>query len=118
MVAPVEENDGIVSGGPHGSLLETGYKESAAPEWVGDPSVTAWLHGPAAAGFDAVLDLSDRPWNVRDAQPVLGVFRSGESTAAYLVVWHKDGWVVLGTRGCGLAQHTMTLAGALAQISS
>jgi hypothetical protein len=64
-------------------------------------SLTDWLAsategaGAGAGRIDTVLDLSHRPWNVADAQTIIGVFEQGKPSASWLIVWHRSLWTLV-----------------------
>jgi len=76
----------------------------------------AWVDAARTGGIDATEDLRLRPWPVPIAAAVIGVFRTGEVMAAWLVVGQNGLWTVVAvTEGSVLATRP-TLAEALAVI--
>lgn len=54
--------------------------------------LTRWLRRNGSVG--GVEDLSGRPWNVPDANVVLGVFVPGQERAAWLLIRDPAGWTI------------------------
>lgn len=53
-----------------------------------------WQTAARAVGIDAVEDLSSRMWPCMVSGIVLGVYRTGETDASWLVIRHNAEWVV------------------------
>jgi hypothetical protein len=62
-----------------------------------------WLDGARSAGIDEVQDLSRRErltTGMPDELRIIGVYRTGQSLASWVVIGHGGGWVVAAcTRG-------------------
>jgi hypothetical protein len=53
-----------------------------------------WRRAAKAFGIDAVEDMIERPWPCPVADVILGIFRSGDEQASWLVIGHNGQWVV------------------------
>lgn len=64
----------------------------------------AWIEDARGSGIDAMEDLRLRPWPVAVTAAVIGVFRTGEAMASWLVVGQNGLWTVVAvTDGTVLA---------------
>ena len=73
----------------------------------------AWITSARASGIDATEDLRLRPWPVPITANVIGVFRSGEDMAAWLVVGQGGLWTVVAVAQSRILATEATLAEAL-----
>ncbi|HEY1931255.1 MAG TPA: hypothetical protein VGG99_04525 [Acetobacteraceae bacterium] len=72
---------------------------------------TVWLHG-----IDALEDLTQRSWPCAVADTIIGVFRNGQSQAAWLVVGQDGQWAVASCEGGDVSQPLDSLADALSLV--
>jgi hypothetical protein len=56
-------------------------------------ALSDWMDG--AIGIDAVMDFSVRPWNVAGTNAIFGAFEAGNDQAAWLIVRHGPGWMLV-----------------------
>jgi hypothetical protein len=75
-----------------------------------------WWKRAASAGIDTVEDLIARPWPRPVADSIIGVFRSGEELAAWMVIGNSGSWVVACCSDGKVSRPVDTLAAALSQI--
>lgn len=75
-----------------------------------------WRKLALPAGIDMVEDLMARPWPCAVADSILGIFRFGEDTAAWMVIGQDGTWVVARCDNGTISQQYGTLAEALSQI--
>jgi hypothetical protein len=75
-----------------------------------------WL--ARALCIDAVIDLSDRPWNIGQAGPVFGVFREGSDQASWLIVRSGADWGMADCDDFWVPRSPMSLADVLAAIDA
>lgn len=57
-------------------------------------ALCTWLDAVRGFGIDDVQDLSGRSWGEFRADYVIGVFKSGEIVASWLIVGHRNAWAV------------------------
>lgn len=76
----------------------------------------AWVEGARARGIDAAEDLRMRPWPEPVPAEVIGVFRTGEDLAAWLVVGQQGVWTVVDVAGSRVLTTEPSLDQALACI--
>ncbi len=72
-----------------------------------------WQTAVRTTGIDAVEDLSSRMWPCLISGVVLGVYRSGETEASWLVVRHNAEWVVASRDDLSVSVTVATLSDAL-----
>ena len=75
-----------------------------------------WWKQASSAAIDMVEDLMARPWPRPVADAIIGVFRSGEELAAWMVIGRDGAWVVASCSDGKVSRPVETLAGALSQI--
>jgi hypothetical protein len=75
-----------------------------------------WWKQAAPAGIDTVEDLMARPWPRPVADAIIGVFRSGEELATWMVIGRSGAWVVASCSDGKVSTPVDTLAAALSQI--
>jgi hypothetical protein len=75
-----------------------------------------WMNVARGRGIDAVEDLCERPWPMPVEAKILGVFRSSEEHAAWLLVGHGGRWAVAACAGHTVLGSTDSLADALSLI--
>jgi hypothetical protein len=59
-------------------------------------ALSDWLDG--ASGIDSVIDLAVRPWNIAGATAIIGVFRTYQDQASWLIVRDGAGWTLADCR--------------------
>src|SRR4051794_21506463 len=74
-----------------------------------------WRMAAGASGIDAVEDLMERPWPCPLADAIIGVFRSGEDQANWLVIGQDGTWVVACCSDGAISAQFDSLADALSQ---
>ncbi|HBK06620.1 MAG TPA: hypothetical protein DDZ81_12255 [Acetobacteraceae bacterium] len=67
---------------------------------------------------DAVIDFSDRPWNIDGAGPVFGVFRKCNENASWLIVRSGTEWGLASCDDGSVSQASMSLTDVLASIEA
>lgn len=87
---------------------------SVAPEER--EAVAEWLSRARLSGIELLQDLRDRPWPVVTDAAILGVFRTGEVRATWLIVGQDDSWAVASCERNEVIGSNPSLAGALAMI--
>ena len=75
-----------------------------------------WWKQASLAGIDMVEDLIARPWPRPVADAIIGVFRSGEELATWMVIGRSGAWVVACCSDGKVSSPVNTLAAALSQI--
>jgi len=75
-----------------------------------------WQSAAQAIGIDAIEDLASRPWPCPIASPVLGVYRTGDTAAAWLVIGLHGTWAVACCEDGTVSPSFDTLVEALAVI--
>jgi len=53
-----------------------------------------WLAIAVVGRVDRVIDFARRPWKVAGLEIVIGIFKTGSSTASWLLLWYEFHWVV------------------------
>jgi hypothetical protein len=76
----------------------------------------AWLDAARDSGIDATEDLQMRPWPMPVTAQVIGVYRSGQAMATWLVVGQNGLWTVVSVSESTVLATRPTLAAALAII--
>jgi hypothetical protein len=79
-------------------------------------AVMAWLDRARGSGVDDLQDLSSRPWGSIRAEHVIGVFRTGDVAASWLLVGHGGTWAVASWPTGAVSARYDTLAAALADL--
>lgn len=98
------------------SLVHTGTAAPPTLPPTDRDAVLAWLELARLSGIEEVQDLRRRPWPVATEATILGVFRTAESYAGWLVVGQADGWAVASCDHNQVIGTSETLSGALALI--
>jgi hypothetical protein len=75
-----------------------------------------WQRLALSIGIDAVEDLKARPWPGPVADAVIGLFRSGEEMANWLVIGHDGTWVVACCTDGTVSRQFDSLAAALSML--
>jgi hypothetical protein len=75
-----------------------------------------WWKQASVTGIDMVEDLMSRPWPRPVADAIIGVFRSGEELASWMVIGCGGSWVVACCSDGKVSKPVNTLAAALSQI--
>lgn len=75
-----------------------------------------WCDAARAIGIDEVQDLAERPWPQAGADTIIGVFRSGQRLASWLVVERGGSWAVANCNEAAVSEAVPSLADALAII--
>lgn len=75
-----------------------------------------WAAAARAFGVDGVEDLASRPWPVSIPGALIGVFRFGDESAAWLVVGQNGSWVVASCSDGSVSPSSDSLADALAMV--
>jgi hypothetical protein len=75
-----------------------------------------WWQLALPAGIDMVEDLMARPWPRPVADTIIGVFRSGEELATWMVIGSGGAWVVASCGDGKVSKPLDTLAAALSHI--
>ena len=75
-----------------------------------------WRQEAQEAGIDAVDDMMGRPWPCPVADVIIGVFKAGEDSAAWLVIGYNGLWAVANCIDGAVSRSVKTLAEALALI--
>jgi hypothetical protein len=75
-----------------------------------------WWKRASLAGIDMVEDLIARPWPRPVADAIIGVFRSGEELATWMVIGRSGAWVVACCSDGKVSTPVNTLEAALSQI--
>ena len=75
-----------------------------------------WTDSARESGIDATEDLRLRPWPLPVSAAVIGVFRTGEGMASWLVVGQNGLWTVVSVREGNVMATRPTLADALTVI--
>lgn len=78
--------------------------------------LTNWLS--KTLRVNAIVDFSDRPWNIGPAGPILGVFREGNERASWLIVRSGTQWGLARCDDGWVAPAAMSLSDALESIES
>ena len=76
----------------------------------------AWTNAARGSGIDVTEDLGLRPWPVAVTATVIGVFRTGEEFASWLVVGQGGFWTVVSVADSAVLASGRTLADALTAI--
>jgi hypothetical protein len=76
----------------------------------------AWTNAARESGIDVTEDLGLRPWPVPVTAIVIGVFRTGEEFASWLVVGQGGFWTVVSVADSAVLATRETLAEALTTI--
>ncbi len=75
-----------------------------------------WRRAAQSVGIDAVDDMMQRPWPCPVADVIIGVFKSGDDRATWLIIGHNGAWAV-ATCAEGTVSHSVeSLAEALSLI--
>ena len=75
-----------------------------------------WWKQASIAGIETIEDLMTRPWPRPVAETIIGVFRTGEELATWMVIGRDGAWVVASCSDGTVSGASDTLAAALAQI--
>jgi hypothetical protein len=75
-----------------------------------------WWKQALPAGIDMIEDLMARPWPRPVADAIIGVFRSGEELAAWMVIGRDGAWVVASCTDGKVSRTFASLAAALSHI--
>jgi hypothetical protein len=75
-----------------------------------------WRNLAMPGGIDMVEDMMARSWPCPVADSIIGVFRFGEDTAAWLVIGQDGTWVVARCSDGTVSEQFNSLAEALAQV--
>lgn len=67
---------------------------------------------------DAVIDFSDRPWNIGVAGPIFGVFREGGEQASWLIIRCGADWVLADCEDRSVSRTRMSLTDVLTSIEA
>jgi hypothetical protein len=97
---------GFIAGGNEG-ILVAGSSAFAGLDELDHEALSDWLARAGLRGIDAALDISARPWGVRGAGIVIGVFDTGEDRASWLIVGRHAEWT-LARCGDGFVSDVMT----------
>jgi hypothetical protein len=73
----------------------------------------AWTIAARDGGIDVTEDLGLRPWPIPMTAAVIGVFRSGEEFASWLVVGQGGRWTVVSVADSAVLSTSQSLAEAL-----
>ncbi|HTI82401.1 MAG TPA: hypothetical protein VL614_18270 [Acetobacteraceae bacterium] len=75
-----------------------------------------WWKQASSAGIETIEDLMTRPWPRPVAETIIGVFRTGEDLATWMVIGQDGAWVVASCSDGTVSGASDTLAAALARI--
>lgn len=75
-----------------------------------------WRRLAVAEGVDAVEDLATRPWPCVVADTIIGIYRFGEETAAWLIIGQDGNWVAARCSDGTISEPLNSLAGALSKV--
>jgi hypothetical protein len=75
-----------------------------------------WRRAAQEIGIDAVDDMLLRPWPCPVADVIIGVFRAGDDSAAWLVIGHNGSWAVACCADGTVSHSVETLVEALSLI--
>ncbi len=75
-----------------------------------------WSKLASTAGIETIEDLMTRPWPRPVAETIIGVFRTGEELASWMVIARDGAWVVACCSDGTISSAFDALAGALAHI--
>jgi hypothetical protein len=78
----------------------------------------SWIDAARGTGIDAIEDLRMRPWPVPMTGNVIGIFRAGEPTAAWVLVGQNGLWAVVSIAEGAVSAIRPSLAEALATVAS
>lgn len=67
---------------------------------------------------DAVVDFSDRPWNIDLAGPIFGVFREGSKQASWLIIRSGTDWGLADCEDRSVSRTRMSLTDVLTSIEA
>ena len=75
-----------------------------------------WRRAARDIGIDGIDDLMLRPWPCPVADVIIGVFRTGDDRAAWLVIGHNRSWAVACCADGTVSHSVATLVEALSLI--
>jgi len=79
-------------------------------------ALQSWWKQASTAGIETIEDLLTRPWPRPVAEAIIGVFRTGQELATWMVIGRDGSWVVACCSDGTVSSTFDTLAAALAQI--
>jgi hypothetical protein len=99
---------------------------AAAPSQTAAPGLTleerldllTWINQERRSGIDAIEDLGSRSWPAQMTGSVIGIFRTGETTATWILVGQNGLWAVLTISSGAVSAVRLSLAEALATVSA
>lgn len=107
---------------PGSNVVTPGIQPASAPPRFDALSATEkaylfdWRQEAQEVGIEAVDDMIGRPWPCPVADVIIGVFKAGEDSAAWLVIGYNGLWAVASCIDGAVSRSVKTLAEALALI--